>query len=141
MDPIGLADAILAVLALRVCKTICRDCKEAYRPSEEEYGDLAVAYGNEAFEPLGIRFDDTFMLHRGRGCQACNGSGLKGQMRLQELLIGTDRIRWAIRRRATVEEVLKIALEDGMTTLVQDGIAKVLQGWTTLSQVKAVTVA
>ena len=140
LDPIGLADAILGVLAQRMCKTICKDCKQAYHPSKEEYDELAFAYGIEAFENLGYRFDDTFMLNRGRGCQACNGSGLKGRMGLQELLIGTDRIKRAIRKQAAAEELLKIALEDGMTTLIQDGIVKVIQGGVTLTQVKAVTV-
>jgi type II secretory ATPase GspE/PulE/Tfp pilus assembly ATPase PilB-like protein len=59
-------------------------------------------------------------------------------MGLHELLIGTERIKRAIRKLATVDEGLKIALEDGMTTLVQDGIVKVIKGWTTFAQVKAV---
>lgn len=141
LHPNDLADAILGVLAVRMCKTVCQDCTEAYHPSEEEYGDLALAYGKGAFERQGIKFDDAFMLHRGRGCQACNGTGLKGRMGLHELLIGSDGIKKAIRKRPTAEELLKIAQDDGMKTLIQDGVAKVLQGWTTLSQVKAVAVA
>jgi type II secretory ATPase GspE/PulE/Tfp pilus assembly ATPase PilB-like protein len=138
MDRFNMADAILGILAQRLCKTICKECKESYHPPKEEFDDLASTYGEESFERLGYKFDDNFRLYRGKGCDACKGSGFQGRMGLHELLIGTERIKRAIRKLATAEEGLKIALEDGMTTLVQDGIVKVIKGWTTFAQVKAV---
>jgi type II secretory ATPase GspE/PulE/Tfp pilus assembly ATPase PilB-like protein len=141
MDPFNFADALLGVLAQRLCKTICKDCKEAYHPSREEYDELVHGYGApEAFERLGRPYTPDFVLYRGKGCDTCKGSGYKGRTGLHELLIGTDRIKRNIQKRATAEDLLKVAQEEGLTTLVQDGVEKILQGWTDFKQVKAVAI-
>ena len=140
MDPFNFADALLGVLAQRLCKTICKDCKEKFRPGKEAFDELAHAYGEEAFAELGYTYDDAFVLYRGKGCEACKSTGLRGRTGLHELLIGTDEIKRMIQGRATAEELLKVARNQGMTTLVQDGIIKVLQGWTDFKQVKAVAI-
>jgi type II secretory ATPase GspE/PulE/Tfp pilus assembly ATPase PilB-like protein len=140
MDPFNFADAMLGVLAQRLCKTICKECKEKYHPTREEFDDLSQSYGEEAFEKLGHKYDDNFMLSRGKGCEVCKKTGYKGRTGLHELLIGTDSIKRMIQKRATAEELLKAAMEQGMTTLVQDGVAKVIQGWTDFKQVKAVAI-
>ncbi len=140
MDPFNFADAMLGVLAQRLCKTICKECKEKYHPSREEFDELAHSYGEEAFEKLGYKYDDSFMLYRGKGCEVCKSTGYKGRTGLHELLIGSDTIKRMTQKRATAEELLKIALSEGMTTLVQDGVVKVIQGWTDFKQVKAVAI-
>jgi type II secretory ATPase GspE/PulE/Tfp pilus assembly ATPase PilB-like protein len=140
MDPFNFADAMLGVLAQRLCKTICKECKETYHASREEFDELATAYGAEAFEKLGYKYDDNFLLSRGKGCDVCKNSGMKGRTGLHELLIASDRLKRTIQKRATAEELLKIALEEGMTTLVQDGVVKVIKGYTTFKQVKAVAI-
>lgn len=81
------------------------------------------------------------VLYRGTGCEVCRGSGLHGRIGLHELLLGTDRIKRAILKRATPEQLRKVAVDEGMTTLLQDGAVKVLQGRTTLQQVRAATIA
>ncbi|MFB3818881.1 MAG: ATPase, T2SS/T4P/T4SS family [Candidatus Methylomirabilales bacterium] len=140
MDPFNFADALLAVLAQRLCKTICKSCKETYHPAREQYDELVHGYGPEAFERLGVAYDDAFVLSRGKGCEACKGTGYKGRTGLHELLIGSERIKRMIQKRATAEELLRVAQEEGMTTLVQDGVVKVLEGWTDFKQVKAVAI-
>lgn len=140
MDPFNFADAMLGVLAQRLCKTICKECKEKFHPTREVFDDLAQSYGEEAFEKLGYKYDDSFMLSRGKGCEVCKQTGYKGRTGLHELLIGTDSIKRMIQKRATGEELLKAAMEQGMTTLVQDGVVKVIQGWTDFKQVKAVAI-
>jgi type II secretory ATPase GspE/PulE/Tfp pilus assembly ATPase PilB-like protein len=140
MDPFNFADAMLGVLAQRLCKTICKECKETYHASREEFDELATAYGVEAFEKLGYKYDDNFLLSRGKGCDICKNTGMKGRTGLHELLIASDRLKRTIQKRATAEELLKIALEEGMTTLVQDGVVKVIKGYTTFKQVKAVAI-
>ena len=140
MDPFNFADAMLGVLAQRLCKTICKECKETYHASREEFDELATAYGAEAFEKLGYKYDDSFSLSRGKGCDVCKNTGMKGRTGLHELLIASDRLKRMIQKRATAEELLKIALEEGMTTLVQDGVVKVIKGDTTFKQVKAVAI-
>jgi type II secretory ATPase GspE/PulE/Tfp pilus assembly ATPase PilB-like protein len=138
MDPFNFADALLGVLAQRLARTICCQCKEQYHPSKEEYEALAYGYGEDAFAQLGISYDSHFMLTRGKGCEACRQTGYKGRIGLHELLITTDEIKNLILSRAKMTDLLRVATAQGMTTLVQDGIIKCLQGWTDYSQIKAV---
>jgi len=138
MDPFSFADALLGVLAQRLARTICKNCKEKYRPSKEEYDALAYGYGEEAFAKLGVQYGDSFFLYRGKGCDACNKTGYKGRIGLHELLVATDEIKHLIQAHATVAKMQKVVVEQGMTTLVQDGVMKTIQGWTDYKQVKAV---
>ena len=138
MDPFSFADALLGVLAQRLVRTICRDCKEKYHPPKEEYDAISYGYGEEAFTKLGIPYDDNFFLYRGKGCDSCNKTGYKGRMGLQELLVATDELKKLVQSRATVDHLFKVAVEQGMMTLLQDGIIKSIQGWTDYKQVKSV---
>lgn len=139
LDPFNFADALLGVLAQRLVKRICKDCKEQYHPSEDEYYVLARAYGEEEFKKI-AKYDDAFGLYRGKGCANCNNTGYRGRAGIHELLIGTDEIKKLIQMKARVAEMLVRAKEDGMTTLVQDGILKSLEGTTDYKQVKAVAI-
>lgn len=138
VDPFNFADSLLAVLAQRLARCICQSCREKYHPTKDEYDALAYGYGEEAFARLGIAYDANFFLYRGKGCAACRDSGYRGRIGLHELLVNTEAVKQMIHARATVAELHKLALAEGMTTLVQDGVLKVLQGWTDYSQVKAV---
>jgi type II secretory ATPase GspE/PulE/Tfp pilus assembly ATPase PilB-like protein len=139
-DPFSFADAMLGVLAQRLARRLCKDCKEQYVCTPEEYAELRSGYGAEQWDRLGVKQDNTFHLYRAKGCETCNRSGFRGRIALHELLLGTDEIKRMIQRRATTEEMLKTALAQGMTTLLQDGIQKVLQGQTTYKEVKAVAI-
>ncbi len=139
-DSFSFADAVLGVLAQRLARRICKDCKEVYIASKEEYEELRLGYGPDSWDKLGITYDDTFRLWRGKGCDNCNRTGFKGRVALHELLLGTDKMKRLIQTKAKTEEMLKAAVEDGMTTLLQDGIQKCLQGHTTFKEVKAVAI-
>jgi len=139
-DPFSFADAMLGVLAQRLARRICKECKEQYIGTKEEYEELRQGYGPEYWDTLGIKQDNTFRLSRGKGCETCNRSGFKGRVALHELLLGTDRMKRMVQQKARTEEMLHAALEEGMTTLVQDGIQKVLLGHTTYKEVKAVAI-
>lgn len=139
-DPFSFADAMLGVLAQRLARRICKDCKEQYIGSKEEYEELRLGYGPEHWDKLGIKQDNTFRLSRGKGCETCNRSGFKGRVALHELLLGTDQMKRMIQQKSRTEDMLKTAIEEGMTTLVQDGIQKILQGLTTNKEVKAVAI-
>ncbi|HET8580334.1 MAG TPA: GspE/PulE family protein, partial [Nitrospiraceae bacterium] len=139
-DSFSFADAMLGVLAQRLCKRICKDCRQEYNPPQEEYDELIAGYGEEHWKKRGIVYDKSFKLYRGKGCDTCNRSGFRGRLALHELLLGTDRMKRMIQAKAKTEEMLNLALEEGMTTLVQDGIEKVLQGHTSYKQVKAVAI-
>ncbi len=139
-DSFSFADAMLGVLAQRLARRVCKDCKEQYVGTKEEYEEIRLGYGAEHWDKLGILQDSTFRLTRGKGCENCNRSGFKGRVALHELLLGSDRMKRLIQTKAKTEEMVKAAIEDGMTTLMQDGIQKCLQGHTTFKEVKAVAI-
>jgi type II secretory ATPase GspE/PulE/Tfp pilus assembly ATPase PilB-like protein len=141
LDPFNFADALLAVLAQRLVKRICTECKEEYQPDEEEFAELEHAFGGkEEAAKFGIEYSNDFVLYRGKGCSNCNQSGYRGRAGIHELLVATDQMKRLIASKARVAEMVVIAKGDGMTTLVQDGIMKALEGITDLKQVKAVAI-
>ena len=92
------------------------------------------------FGKLGLKYDDDFVLYRGKGCQQCNNSGYRGRAGIHELLVASDTMKKLIQSKARVAEMVKVAKEEGMTTLVQDGIQKALEGLTDIKMVKAVAI-
>ena len=137
-DSFNFADAMLGVLAQRLCKRICIQCKEAYHPSQVEYAELVQGYGLCEWEQVDVADARSMTLYRGRGCDVCNKTGFKGRVPLHELLIGSEEMKSRIQSKARTTEMLSVARMEGMTTLVQDGIQKVLQGVTTYRQVRSV---
>jgi type II secretory ATPase GspE/PulE/Tfp pilus assembly ATPase PilB-like protein len=137
-DAFNFADTMLGVLAMRLCKRLCPHCTEPYRPTRQEYDELARDYGPLYWDRLKVPYGDEWMLYRGKGCDVCNGSGFKGRVAIHELLIGTEEIKSLIQSRARTAEILGVAMKGGMVTLLQNGIQKVLKGVTTYRQVRAV---
>jgi len=139
-DSFSFADAMLGVLAQRLTRRICKDCKEQYVGTPEEYEEIRQGYGLEHWDKLGIPKDNTFRLARGKGCETCNRTGFKGRVAIHELLLGSDKLKRMIQTKARTEEMLQAAVEEGMTTLMQDGVQKTLLGHTTFKEVKAVAI-
>ena len=160
MDPFNFADALLGILAQRLAKRLCAKCKESHPATDEEVHMLLEEYALELMnteswkkDPQGERakvlefwrkeFGDQnghLVLHSPKGCDTCGGTGYKGRVGLHELLIGTDRVKKDIQEHARVSQMFATALEEGMRTLKQDGIEKVLQGITDIKQVRAVCI-
>ncbi|MBW2643046.1 MAG: GspE/PulE family protein, partial [Deltaproteobacteria bacterium] len=130
MDPFNFADAILCILAQRLVRTLCKNCKESYHPSKSEYEALVREYGSfEAFEKnVHIPYTDDLILNRPVGCNRCYNAGYAGRMALHELLAGTDQIKKLIQSNSSIKILREQALKDGMTTLKQDGIEKIFGG-------------
>ena len=139
-DPFSFADAMLGVLAQRLTRRICKDCKEQYVGTAIEYEEIRQGYGPEHWDKLGIPQDNTFRLTRGKGCETCNRTGYKGRVALHELLLGSNKIKHMIQTKTRTEEMLQAAIAAGMTTLMQDGVQKTLLGHTTFKEVKAVAI-
>ena len=137
-DSFNFADAMLGVLAQRLCKRICTQCKEVYHPTRMEYDELVQGYGAQEWSTLGIEYSTEWGLYRGRGCETCHRTGFKGRVPLHELLLPSEEIKQLIQTRSRTVEILTHAMTEGMATLIQDGIRKVLQGLTTYRQVRAV---
>jgi type II secretory ATPase GspE/PulE/Tfp pilus assembly ATPase PilB-like protein len=139
-DSFSFADAMLGVLAQRLTRRICKDCKEQYVGTPVEYEEMRQGYGSEHWDKLGIPQDNTFRLARGKGCESCNRTGFKGRVALHELLLGSDNIKHMIQAKAKTENMLQAAIQEGMTTLMQDGVQKALLGQTTFKEVKSVAI-
>lgn len=164
MDPFNFADALLGILAQRLAKRLCK-CKEAYIADSAEIKSMLHEYSVELQQTTDWQKDPElaletvykdwiaqfsnkedagtlgqFTLYRPQGCEACNHTGYKGRLGLHELLVGTDNIKKQIQEHARVAELLATALEEGMRTLKQDGIEKVLQGLTDMAQIRAVCI-
>jgi type II secretory ATPase GspE/PulE/Tfp pilus assembly ATPase PilB-like protein len=140
IDPFNFADALLGILAQRLVRTLCGACKEEYTPSGEEFAELVREFGAEHWDRVGVSYSPALKLSRPKGCPKCGGSGYKGRMGIHELLLGTDDMKRLIQKRASVEEMRRQAIAEGMTTLLQDGIIKVLRGHTDFQQVRAVCI-
>jgi type II secretory ATPase GspE/PulE/Tfp pilus assembly ATPase PilB-like protein len=139
LDPFSFADALLGVLAQRLGRSLCKQCREQYVIEEKELNELAALYGREAFLDL-VKYDlpGGIKLWKPIGCEACSKSGYKGRIAIHELLVTNDGLKTAIQKKAPVGEIRELARQAGMITLLQDGIQKVLAGHTDLKQVLAV---
>ena len=160
MDPFNFSDALLGVLAQRLAKRLCAKCKQPRVAGQDEVKLLLEEYCQElkntdtwkrdakaAYETIYREWAKTFADEKGQftlyapvGCEACSGTGYKGRVGLHELLLGTDQIKKLIQEHSRVAEILAAALNEGMRTLKQDGVEKVLQGTTDMHQVRAVCI-
>ena len=142
MDPFNFADAILCILAQRLVRTLCRECKRPFHPSEEKMAELMREYGGQdIFERnTGIRYSEDMKLYKANGCESCNSSGYAGRMGIHELLMGTDEMKQLIQNKARMDAIRDLAIKEGMTTLKQDGVEKIFGGNCDLLQVRKVTI-
>ncbi|MDE2402636.1 MAG: Flp pilus assembly complex ATPase component TadA [Burkholderiales bacterium] len=151
LDPFNFSDSLLAVLAQRLVRRLCPQCSRPELASSDAIDGLLHEYLHSARDASSIqpdtlladwrhRFGDEqgrLRLRHKQGCVACNQRGYKGRLGLHELLVADDPIRQQIRHRAAAADILQSALNGGMQTLRQDGIEKVLQGLTDMSEVIA----
>jgi len=141
MDPFNFADAMIAILAQRLVRTLCPNCRESYHPEKSEYDELVREYGEELFEKnLNLPYTDDLLLYRAAGCEQCNNTGYRGRMGLHELLMGSETIKSLIQSRAPMGEIRDYATAEGMTTLKQDGIEKIFEGHCDMKEVRKVCI-
>lgn len=140
MDPYNFSDALLGILAQRLAKRLCKNCKKAYKPSEEEIEELIQEYGEHPVKPLTKEAFEGVTLYQPVGCSLCNNTGYKGRLAIHEFLVANDEIRELIVKNAPVHQIRDAAMRNGMLTLKQDGLWKVLAGETDLKQIRAVSI-
>jgi type II secretory ATPase GspE/PulE/Tfp pilus assembly ATPase PilB-like protein len=140
LNAYNFSDALLGVLAQRLVKRLCPDCRRPYHPTRRDWNEMAEAFGVEELERHGYRYTDDVELYESVGCEQCDGKGYRERIAIHELLIGTDAIKRRMQKGARVPQLLARAKREGMTTLVQDGILKALQGITDYRQVKAAAI-
>ncbi len=161
MEAFNFADAILGILAQRLARKLCKECKEKHIPNELEINRLLYDYCNELKNTTAFKnYDEavlnthlewikqygdgekiiTFKAKKG-GCAACSHTGYKGRMALHEFLIGTEEVKYAIQKKARPQEIAQIANEYAhFRTLKQDGIIKILKGFIDYHELKKVCI-
>ena len=125
IEPFLVSSSVIGVLAQRLVRVLCAKCKEAYELPAEGLQSLNIPIGS---------FDGPITAYKPRGCPACNGQGYRGRLGAFELLVVTDEIRRLIIDRAPAVELAKVAREQGMSTMLQDAVSKVLQGITSMQE-------
>lgn len=148
MDPFNFSDALVGILAQRLARRYCTDCKDAYTATNEEIQELLEEYClGTPLNPAEVlqRWQKTyanaageFVLYTAVGCSQCGGTGYRGRVGLYEFLEATLSIKKLIQHQATVEELQSAAILQGMRTLKQAGIELVLQGQANIFQIRAV---
>ncbi|MHB0975698.1 MAG: GspE/PulE family protein [Candidatus Aquicultorales bacterium] len=130
VPPFLTTSAITCVQAQRLARRLCKECKEAYQPSAD------------ALERIGfsVREGEMPTLYKAKGCSKCNGTGYKGRVGVYEIMLVTDDIKKLAVKRATADEIKKVAVEQGMLTLKQDGFEKVRLGTTSIEEIIRVIV-
>ncbi len=139
LDPYSFSDSLVCILAQRLARRLCTDCRESFHPSEAEYEELVDEYGRTEFANTGLGYADVGMF-RAIGCERCGHSGYRGRLGIHEVLECTNPLKSLIKRRADTDHVREQASRDGMTTLKQDGIRKVLFGLTDIHEVRRVCI-
>ncbi|WP_395339906.1 GspE/PulE family protein [Ningiella sp. W23] len=134
LDPVNFSDACVGILAQRLIRTLCPSCKEEYPASEDDIAFLKRQYGEEYFAELELEQD--IKLHKAKGCDNCGDTGYKGRTGVHELLGMTSELRSLVYKESAVSEMKAQAMGDGMRTLTQDAILKVLKGDTDIAQVQ-----
>ena len=140
MNPLNFADALLLIIAQRLVKTLCKKCKEDYHPSKKEFDTLVKEYGKKEFQKLGIQYNADLTLKKPVGCEICADTGYHGRMAIHEILEGTQELKRMVVKQASAGDLRKMAIEEGMITLKQDGIQKVFSGDCDLRQVLSVCI-
>ncbi len=130
VEPFLISSSIIASLSQRLARKICQRCKEPYQPRRDVL--LGMQFDPDDPENQGVQF------YRGRGCDACRGTGYRGRIGLFELMVMNEEIAELIVRRASAGQVREAAMAAGMKTLREDGMTKVLNGITTVEEVTRV---
>jgi type II secretory ATPase GspE/PulE/Tfp pilus assembly ATPase PilB-like protein len=140
LNALNFSDAFLGVLAQRLVRRLCKNCCKEENPSKEEFEEIVMDYGEEDFEKTGIKYSSDLTIKRCGSCEVCSGTGYKGRLGIHELMEGTPKLKKLIKKQASTEELFALAKKEEMTTLKQDGIIKVFNGFTDINEVRRVCI-
>lgn len=127
VEPFLVSSSVIGIIAQRLVRKICPDCKEKYSPS------------SEMMKSAGINPDHAKEFFKGKGCVKCRKTGYRGRIGIFELMVMNDKIKELVVTKAPAETIRKAAVASGMMTLLEDGLDKVRQGITTIEEVLRVS--
>lgn len=125
-----LASSMNCVVGQRICRRVCQTCRENYEPPQEMVDDVQKVLGKLLPQAGG-----KLKLYRGKGCEECNKTGYFGRLGIFEVLPVSEKIARLILERASADDLEKLATEEGMITMKQDGYLKAIEGITTIEEV------
>jgi general secretion pathway protein E len=128
VEPFLVASSVLGIIAQRLIRRICQKCKVPHVPSEFEMQELGLAH-----------LPENAQIFKAVGCSSCSHSGYSGRTVIHELMVLDDQIRTLIVKNSDAGTIKKAAIQAGMSTLREDGVAKVLQGFTTIDELMRAT--
>ena len=131
LEPFLITATLEGIIAQRLCRRICLDCRSPYDPADEELYELQLTRS----EVEGQQF------YYGKGCKKCNGSGYKGRIAIFEILVASNRVKDLIMNMASTAELRNAAQEDGMRTLRDSGLLHIYDGVTSIEEVVKETVS
>ncbi len=126
ISPDIMAGNIIGVVAQRLVRVLCPQCKEPVKPTDEQR------------KILGVKRNEAIQIYKHKGCKRCNQTGYRGRMAILELLRIDSEMDSLIARRAHLDELRKLALDKGFTTLADDGVRRILEGYTSIDEVMRV---
>ena len=141
-EPFLIASSVIGILAQRLVRTICKECREEYIPTEEALRDMGLLDTSRTLHHSlrsGTGQAERSVFYRGKGCSQCMNTGYKNRIGIFELMLLDDRMRNFIIGKASHDEIKKQARNLGMITLMEDGIQKIREGFTTIEEVLRVT--
>lgn len=127
VEPFLVSSSLLCVLAQRLVRVVCPECKSSYRPTENLLKDL------------NLEKEEKIIFYRGKGCPACDNTGYKGRVGIYELLVPNKEVFEMIMTKASAEQIKEVVSKAGTKILRDDGLEKVLEGITTIEEVLKVT--
>ena len=138
IEPFLIASTVNVAIAQRLVRKIHQGCVESYIPKADELKSIIGSIGKERAEKIGAH-KKGFRLYRGKGCKLCNQTGYEGRIGIFEVLEMTEKIRQLVMKRANSDEIRQEALAAGMTSMLDDGLNKVVKGVTSIEEVVRVT--
>jgi type IV pilus assembly protein PilB len=130
------ASAIDAVVAQRLARILCEKCKQPYRPDEAEL--RAAGFPEHLLADIGDVFRAPDLRVAKNDCKACSGTGYRGRLGLYEVMLRSEEIERLTVERASADAIRSVAIEQGMQTLREDGLAKVRAGMTSIEEIARV---
>lgn len=142
-EPHLISACVILVIAQRLVRTICNECREEYFLSDEEkrFVEENPMLLRTILEIAETDSLDKVKFYRGKGCRFCNYTGYEGRTGIFEVLEVTEQIRELVTQKASIDAIKNAAVKQGMTTMVQDAVTKALMGITTLEEVRRATMA
>jgi type II secretory ATPase GspE/PulE/Tfp pilus assembly ATPase PilB-like protein len=139
LDPFSFSDSLLCILAQRLIRRLCKECKRVFRPDADLLEEIIAEYGVEQFAATGLDPEE-LLIAEPVGCEACDNTGYRGRLGIHELLECNDAMKNLIKKKPETDEIRSLATADGMTTLKQDGILKVFKQLTDIHEVRRICI-